>query len=130
MRYALWGLALAGITLVGCASTEADGGTAVEPTAVAPAAQSTEEALITSPQGQAFISAFRSAYPQLSENRLDKHIVRNGSRVCSDITEAGKDVALKRLPLRIAYNNITPDAVTSQAIFTLAVQSFCPEKAG
>ncbi|MCK9921614.1 hypothetical protein MXD61_06875 [Frankia sp. AgPm24] len=85
-----------------------------------------EAALIASPQGQAFVTAFRAAYPQLSTNRLDKHIVRNGSRVCSDITEAGREVALRRLPLRVAYNGVTPDATQSQAIFDLAVAHFCP----
>lgn len=121
--------------MVGCSSTDAGGGTTVEPTAVtsiqaaAQARLDNEEALIDSPQGKAFTAAFRAAFPQLSENRLDKHIVRNGARVCSDITEAGRDVALTRLPLRIAYNNITPDAATSQAIFDLAVQNFCPESA-
>lgn len=126
------GAAVLVVGLAGCGAETADK-TAPAVSASAPAAGqvpggASEDELAASPQGQAFVAAFHQQFPQFAD-RLDKHIGRYGARIClSDLAE-GREVTLRRIPLRFEQVDGKPDAVQSEAILALAIQHLCPEKA-
>lgn len=133
MRRALCGV-MAGmaLTLVGCSAGTTEGTAptvSTEQTGAQAAAQARldeQERLAVSPQGLAYVAAFRAAYPPLADGRDDRYIGRDGVRICDDLAAEGLDVVMRRVPLRVERNGVVPDEAQTRAIIALARQHFCP----
>jgi hypothetical protein len=111
----LSGLALVAV-LAGCTSTGGD--TASPPTAAVTSAAAANT--------DAFVTAFKQAFPTLAAGRSDAAIADDAKNTCADITSAdGEPIALKHIPPRFERNGITPDDATAAAILALVKTTGC-----
>lgn len=94
--------------------------------ASSPAAASTRSDRPTAADTTAFVAAFRSAYPELSNGRRDNPIANLLANTCQEIS-IGKEphIIVSNTGKRAAYQDVSPTPEQAQAIYDL-VTEHCP----
>ncbi|MBM4569208.1 hypothetical protein GS489_01475 [Rhodococcus hoagii] len=94
--------------------------------ASSPSAASARNDEPTAADTAAFVAAFRSAYPELSNGRRDNPIGNLLANTCQEIG-IGKEphIIVSNTGKRAAYQDVSPTAEQAQAIFDL-VSEYCP----
>jgi len=95
----------------------------------------------TDPKAQAFISQFKTSYPELAgdANRPDRYVLKNGTGLCAELDyqkRQGAEMTLedmkKFVTPRVVAGSVPRQATDAEAdgIAKLAVNTICPEFSG
>lgn len=144
----LLGLALAGMfVLSGCSSaaTVEDTNSAGNPPVSNGSGTSSDasgkyfDLSVDDPRAQTFISQFTSTYPELTDGKTEKHILRNAGKLCDEIAyqqdSTQHTMTLEEMKSyvkpRVTGGNVMREATDAEAdgIVRLAVTTVCTEHA-